>query len=130
MNGFCLCYGAKRFKNDAQPTIYLSSANENIKIRMYNKKRELREASPHKEAELRRWYGHAFRTLQRVEAEIKNVEVRKIVEAMCQKYNNDYFHDERLLGYLLNEKFLRQLLHEAIAKVVYWRCGDTKITFI
>ena len=52
------------------------------------------------------------------------------LEAMCQKYNNDYFHDERLLGYLLNEKFLRQLLHEAIAKVVYWRCGDTKITFI
>lgn len=130
LNGACLCYGFSRLKNEPQPTVYLSSGNENIKLRMYNKKKELRETSPHKEAELRKWYGHSFRTLQRVEAEIKNVEVRKLVETMREKYNSDYAHDDRLLGYLLNEKFLRQLLHEAIAKVVYWRCGNTTITFL
>lgn len=130
LEGACLCYGFSRLKNDSQPTIYLSSANENIKIRMYNKKRELKETSPHKADALKKWYGHNFRILQRVEAEIKNVEARKLVETMREKYNSDYFHDDRLLGYLLNEKFLRQLLHEAVEKVVYWRCGDTKITFI
>ncbi len=130
LNGACLCYGFSRVKNDSQPTVYLSSANEDIKIRMYNKKRELLEASPHKAEAVKKWYGHNFRTLQRVEAEIKNTEVRKIVEVMREKYNGDYVHDDRLLGYLFSERFLRQLLHEAIEKVVYWRCGDTKITFI
>ncbi len=118
----CFRHGFSRVAQDKQPTVYLGPKNGDIKIRIYNKLRELKEASPHKEAELRNWYGKSFRTLQRLEAEVKNVSFRELLSDLGEE------HGDEVLTRLLNRDFQLRMLWRACKKVVYWRRGDEVLT--
>ena len=118
----CFCHGLSRVAKDRQPTVYLGAKNDDIKIRIYNKSRELREASPHKAEELEKWYGKPFRTLQRVEAEVKNVAFRDLLAIIGEE------HGEDVPTLILSRDVQLRLLREACKKVVYWRRGDEVLT--
>lgn len=118
----CFCHGLSRVAKDKQPTIYLSPKKDEIKIRIYNKARELRESSPQKAEELQKWYGKPFRTLQRVEAEIKNEPFRELLATLGEE------HGEDVPTIILNRDFQLRILREACKKVVYWRRGNDVLT--
>ena len=118
----CFCHGLSRVAKDKQPTIYLSPKKDEIKIRIYNKARELRESSPQKAEELQKWYGKPYRTLQRVEAEIKNEPFRELLATLGEE------HGEDVPTLILSRDFQLRILREACKKVVYWRRGNDVLT--
>lgn len=102
------------------PCISVKSKIMVLKIRMYDKDRELKEHSPEKRPVINSWLGFNYDKLYRIEAEITNVSMRELC-AILNNFDIDYFHDDRILSFLFDEKFLFQLLNMALHKVVYWR---------
>lgn len=113
--------GCSRRKIQKIPTLYFGQAKESgIQIRMYDKNRELKEKSPEKRPIINSWLDFDYEKLYRVEADITNVSMRELC-VVLNNFDTDYFHDDRILSFLFNEKFLFLLLSYALNKVVYWR---------
>lgn len=122
--------GCSRNEIHKIPTLYFGQIKDNgIKIRMYDKDRELKEHSPEKRPVINSWLGFNYDKLYRIEAEITNVSMRELC-AILNNFDIDYFHDDRILSFLFDEKFLFQLLNMALHKVVYWRENENVIDLL
>lgn len=118
--------GCSRRKIYQTPTLYFGQAkNVGIRIRMYDKLRELTEHSPEKKETLNAWLGFDYEKLYRIEAEISNVSMRELC-TLLNEFDSDYFHDDRILSQIFSERFLLLLLQMALHKVVYWK-KDNKV---
>lgn len=73
---FNYTYQANCFKLLGQPTIYCKSTG-GLELSIYDKSREIQQATPHKNEYIRRWSGINDRTMYRVELSIKANKIEK-----------------------------------------------------
>ena len=122
--------GCSRKREFKIPTLYFGQAKATgLKVRMYDKSRELKERSIDKKDYLNTWLGFKYDKLFRVEVEISNISMRELCELLGE-YDSEYMHDDRILSQIFDEKFLFLLLHTALHKVVYWKNKEKTVDLL
>ena len=77
---FLVGYGATRRNLIRKPTLYFGNSHKTLKMKIYDKERELKASSPEKEPYTRAWSGILTGRLQRMEVTLNREYVDKITQ--------------------------------------------------
>jgi hypothetical protein len=134
LDGYGEFYSRNRKKMAKLPTLYFSQAKDtDMKMRIYDKARELKENSPYKEAYLKDWHGwDNLDNTYRVEVVLHNSNVRSAVAKLGKECYEEWGEHSNLL-YLLNDfKFRLMLFANSTDGLIYFKDkrNDKKISLI
>lgn len=129
LDGYGEYYSRSRVKLSKLPTLYFSQAKDtDMKMRIYDKAREMNESSPQKAERLKEWLGwDDISTLYRVEAVMHNSNVREFVGRYGERLIGDSGEHCNILNLLGSEEFRLAMLLDSTERMVYFkdkRTGD------
>lgn len=121
-------YTRSRVKMSKLPTLYFSQAKDtDMKMRIYDKAKELNESSPQKIERLRTWLGwEGINTLFRVEVVMHNTNVREFIERYGEKMYSEFGEHSNVLNLLCMSEFRTAMFLDSADRLIYFRDKRTK----
>ena len=128
LDGYGEYYTRSRVKMSKLPTLYFSQAKDtDMKMRVYDKARELDENSPNKAERLKEWLGwDTIDTLYRVEVVMHNTNVREFVERYGERLYPECGEHSNVLNLLGMSDFRLAMFLDSVDRLVYFRNKRTR----
>ena len=128
LDGYGEYYTRSRVKMSKLPTLYLSQAKDtDMKMRVYDKARELNENSPNKAERLKEWLGwDTIDTLYRVEVVMHNTNVREFVERYGERLYPECGEHSNVLNLLGMSDFRLAMFLDSVDRLIYFRNKRTR----
>lgn len=118
-----LVFGCTRKRKEHIPSMYQNhKKGTGLRLKIYNKKRELIESSPEKQKEYYKWIGFSGKSLYRAEMTIKNEYFKEFLAFK----NISLEERESILPVLIDEKFLLELFIHYIDRVIHFTNKKTR----
>ena len=127
LDGYGEYYTCSRVKMSKLPTLYFSQAKDtDMKMRVYDKARELNENSPNKAERLKEWLGwDAIDTLYRVEVVMHNTNVREFVERYGERLYPECGEHSNVLNLLGMSDFRLAMFLDSSDRLIFFRNKKT-----
>lgn len=128
LDGYGEYYTRSRVKMSKLPTLYFSQAKDtDMKMRVYDKARELDENSPNKAERLKEWLGwDTIDTLYRVEVVMHNTNVREFVERYGERLYSECGEHSNVLNLLGMSDFRLAMFLDSVDRLIYFRNKRTR----
>ena len=128
LDGYGEYYTRSRVKMSKLPTLYFSQAKDTgMKMRVYDKARELDENSPNKAERLKEWLGwDTIDTLYRVEVVMHNTNVREFVERYGERLYPECGEHSNVLNLLGMSDFRLAMFLDSVDRLIYFRNKRTR----
>lgn len=128
LDGYGEYYTRSRVKMSKLPTLYFSQAKDtDMKMRVYDKARELDENSPNKAERLKEWLGwDTIDTLYRVEVVMHNTNVREFVERYGERLYPECGEHSNVLNLLGMSDFRLAMFLDSVDRLIYFRSKRTR----
>lgn len=128
LDGYGEYYTRSRIRMSKLPTLYFSQAKEtDMKMRIYDKARELNESSPHKTERLKEWLGWGdVDTLFRIEVVLHNTNVREFVERYGERLYREVGEHSNVLNLLGMSEFRTAMFLDSAERMIYFREKRTR----
>jgi hypothetical protein len=128
LDGYGEYYTRSRVKMSKLPTLYFSQAKDtDMKMRVYDKARELDENSPNKAERLKEWLGwDTIDTLYRVEVVMHNTNVREFVERYGERLYPECGEHSNVLNLLGMSDFRLAMFLDSMDRLIYFRNKKTR----
>ena len=128
LDGYGEYYTRSRVKMSKLPTLYFSQAKDtDMKMRVYDKARELDENSPNKAERLKEWLGwDTIDTLYRVEVVMHNTNVREFVERYGERLYPECGGHSNVLNLLGMSDFRLAMFLDSVDRLIYFRNKRTR----
>ena len=128
LDGYGEYYSRCRVKMSKLPTLYFSQAKEtDMKMRIYDKAKELNESSPQKTERLKTWLGwEDIDTLFRVEVVLHNTNVREFVERYGERLYSEVGEHSNVLNLLGMSEFRTAMFLDSSDRMIYFRDKRTR----
>ena len=128
LDGYGEYYSRCRVKMSKLPTLYFSQAKEtDMKMRIYDKAKELNESSPQKTERLKTWLGWVdIDTLFRVEVVLHNTNVREFVERYGERLYSEAGEHSNVLNLLGMSEFRTAMFLDSANRIIYFRDKRTR----
>ena len=128
LDGYGEYYTRSRVKMSKLPTLYFSQAKDtDMKMRVYDKARELDENSPNKAERLKEWLGwDTVDTLYRVEVVMHNTNVREFVERYGERLYPECGEHSNVLNLLGMSDFRLAMFLDSVDRLIYFRNKRTR----
>lgn len=128
LDGYGEYYSRSRVKLSKLPTLYFSQAKvTDMKMRIYDKAKELNESSPHKTQRLKTWLGwENIDTLFRIEVVLHNTNVREFVERYGECMYREGGEHSNVLNLLGMSEFRLAMFLDSADRLIYFRDKRTK----
>ena len=128
LDGYGEYYTRSRVKMSKLPTLYFSQAKDtDMKMRVYDKARELDENSPNKAERLKEWLGwDTIDTLYRVEVVMHNTNVREFVERYGERLYPECGEHSNVLNLLGMSDFRLAMFLDSVDRLIYFRNKKTR----
>ena len=123
LDGYGEYYTRSRVKMSKLPTLYFSQAKDtDMKMRVYDKARELNENSPNKAERLKEWLGwDTIDKLYRVEVVLHNTNVREFVERYGERLYSECGEHSNVLNLLGMSDFRLAMFLDSVDRLIYFR---------
>ncbi|MBO5887609.1 MAG: hypothetical protein J6Q60_06290 [Bacteroidaceae bacterium] len=127
LDGYGEYYTRTRIKLSKLPTLYFSQAKKSdMKMRIYNKAKEIEESSPQKEEQVKEWLGwEDISKLYRVEVVLHNANIREFVERAEKQLLEEWGVHANILNLLCVPDFRLAMFLDSIDRLVYFRNKKT-----
>ena len=128
LDGYGEYYTRSRVKMSKLPTLYFSQAKDtDMKMRVYDKARELNENSPNKAERLKEWLGRdTIDKLYRVEVVLHNTNVREFVERYGERLYSECGEHSNVLNLLGMSDFRLAMFLDSVDRLIYFRNKKTR----
>lgn len=128
LNGYGEYYSRSRIRLSKLPTLYFSQAKDtDMKMRIYDKIRELSECSPQKFKYLKEWFGmDEINKLYRIEIVLHNTNVREFMERYG-KILYDCGEHSNVLNLLGMSDFRLAMFLDSADRLIYFRNKKSRI---
>ena len=128
LDGYGEYYSRSRVKLSKLPTLYFSQAKDtDMKMRIYDKARELNESSPQKTERLKEWLGwEDIDTLFRVEVVLHNTNVREFIERYGERLYSEVGEHSNVLNLLGMSEFRTAMFLDSSDRLIYFREKKTR----
>ena len=128
LGGYGEYFTRSRIKMSKLPTLYFSQAKDtDMKMRIYDKKRELKESSPHKTERLKEWLGWKdIDTLFRIEVVLHNTNVREFVARYGERLYRESGEHSNVLNLLGFFEFRLAMFLDSTDRMIYFRDKRTR----
>ena len=128
LDGYGEYYTRSRVKMSKLPTLYFSQAKDtDMKMRVYDKARELNESSPNKAERLKEWLGwETIDTLYRVEVVLHNTNVREFIERYGESLYRECGEHSNVLNLLGMSDFRLAMFLDSSDRLIYFRNKKTR----
>ena len=128
MDGYGEYYTRSRIKMSKLPTLYFSQAKvTDMKMRVYDKARELNESSPQKTERLKTWLGwEDMSNVYRVEVVLHNTNVREFVERYGERLYGQSGEHSNVLNLLGLSEFRIAMFLDSADRMIYFRNKRTR----
>ena len=128
LDGYGEYYTRSRVKMSKLPTLYFSQAKDtDMKMRVYDKARELNENSPNKAERLKEWLGwDTIDKLYRVEVVLHNTNVREFVERYGERLYRECGEHSNVLNLLGMPDFRLAMFLDSVDRLIYFRNKRTR----
>ncbi len=128
LDGYGEYYSRNRIKMSKLPTLYFSQAKDtDMKMKIYDKARELNESSPNKSARLKEWLGwEDTSNLYRVEVTLHNTNVREFVERYGEQMYRESGEHANVLNLLGMSEFRLAMFLDSSDRLIYFRNKHTR----
>lgn len=128
LDGYGEYYTRSRVKMSELPTLYFSQAKDtDMKMRVYDKARELNENSPNKSERLKEWLGwDTIDKLYRVEVVLHNTNVREFVERYGERLYSECGEHSNVLNLLGMSDFRLAMFLDSVDRLIYFRNKRTR----
>ena len=128
LDGYGEYYSRSRIKLSKLPTLYFSQAKEtDMKMRIYDKARELNENSPKKTEYLKEWLGwNVMNKVYRVEVVLHNTNVREFVERYGERLYKESGEHSNVLNLLGLSEFRLAMFLDSTDRMIYFRDKRTR----
>ena len=128
LDGYGEYYTRSRVKMSKLPTLYFSQAKDtDMKMRVYDKARELDENSPNKAERLKEWLGwDTIDKLYRVEVVLHNTNVREFVERYGERLYSECGEHSNVLNLLGMSDFRLAMFLDSVDRLIYFRNKKTR----
>ena len=128
LDGYGEYYTRSRVKMSKLPTLYFSQAKDtDMKMRVYDKARELNENSPNKAERLKEWLGwDIIDKLYRVEVVLHNTNVREFVERYGERLYSECGEHSNVLNLLGMSDFRLAMFLDSVDRLIYFRNKRTR----
>lgn len=128
LDGYGEYYTRSRVKMSKLPTLYFSQAKDtDMKMRVYDKARELNENSPNKAERLKEWLGwDTIDKLYRVEVVLHNTNVREFVERYGERLYSECGEHSNVLNLLGMSDFRLAMFLDSVDRLIYFRNKRTR----
>lgn len=128
MDGYGEYYTRSRIKMSKLPTLYFSQAKvTDMKMRVYDKARELNESSPQKTERLKEWLGwEDMSNVYRVEVVLHNTNVREFVERYGGRLYGQSGEHSNVLNLLCLSEFRIAMFLDSADRMIYFRNKRTR----
>lgn len=123
LDGYGEYYSRSRVKMSKLPTLYFSQAKDtDMKMRIYDKARELNESSPQKAERLKDWLGwEDMSNVYRVEVVLHNTNVREFVERYGERLYRESGEHSNVLNLLGMSEFRLAMFLDSADRLIYFR---------
>lgn len=127
LDGYGEYYKRSRQKLSKLPTLYFSQAKDtDMKMRAYDKAKELKEHSPHKMERLKEWLGwENMDKLYRVEVVMHNTNVREFCERYGELLFYEYGEHANILSLLGRLDCRLAMFFDSTNRMIYFRDKTT-----
>ena len=127
LDGYGEYYTRNRVKMSKLPTLYFSQAKDtDMKMRVYDKARELNENSPNKAERLKEWLGwNTVDILYRLEVVMHNTNVREFVERYGERFP-EWGEHSNVLNLLGMSDFRLAMFLDSMDRLIYFRNKKTR----
>lgn len=128
LDGYGEYYTRSRVKMSKLPTLYFSQAKDtDMKMRVYDKARELNENSPNKAERLKEWLGwDTIDKLYRVEVVLHNTNVREFVDRYGERLYSECGEHSNVLNLLGMSDFRLAMFLDSVDRLIYFRNKRTR----
>ena len=128
LDGYGEYYTRSRVKMSKLPTLYFSQSKDtDMKMRVYDKARELNENSPNKAERLKEWLGwDTIDKLYRVEVVLHNTNVREFVERYGERLYSECGEHSNVLNLLGMSDFRLAMFLDSVDRLIYFRNKKTR----
>ena len=128
LDGYGEYYTRSRVKMSKLPILYFSQAKDtDMKMRVYDKARELNENSPNKSERLKEWLGwDTIDKLYRVEVVLHNTNVREFVERYGERLYSECGEHSNVLNLLGMSDFRLAMFLDSVDRLIYFRNKRTR----
>ena len=128
LDGYGEYYTRSRVKMSKLPTLYFSQVKDtDMKMRVYDKARELNENSPNKAERLKEWLGwDTIDKLYRVEVVLHNTNVREFVERYGERLYSECGEHSNVLNLLGMSDFRLAMFLDSVDRLIYFRNKRTR----
>ena len=128
LDGYGEYYSRSRMKLSKLPTLYFSQAKDtDMKMRIYDKARELNESSPQKAERLKDWLGwEDMSNVYRVEVVLHNTNVREFVERYGERLYRESGEHSNVLNLLGMSEFRLAMFLDSTDRMIYFRDKRTR----
>lgn len=128
LDGYGEYYSRSRIKLSKSPTLYFSQAKESdMKMRIYDKSRELNESSPQKVERFKEWLGWKnISNIYRVEVVLHNSNVREFMVRYGERLYNDFGEHDNILNLLGMEEFRLAIFLDSADRLIYFKHKKTR----
>ena len=130
LEGYGEYYSRNRIKRSKTPTLYFSHAKStDMKMKIYNKAKELEENSPQKSERVKDWLGwDNINDLYRIEVVLHNTNVRDFMPR-CKNALVEWSEHENILNLLCIPDFRLLMFLDSIDRLIYFRDKKTNEKF-
>lgn len=127
LDGYGEYYSRSRTKLSKLPTLYFSQAKDtDMKMRIYDKAKELNESSPHKIEHIKEWLGwDDISKLYRVEVVLHNTNVREFCDRFGELLYNEYGEHQNVLSLLGLLNFRLAMFLDSTDRMIFFRNKQT-----
>ena len=128
LDGYGEYYSRSRVKLSKLPTLYFSQAKDtDMKMRIYDKARELNESSPQKTERLKTWLGwEDMSNVYRVEVTLHNTNVRDFMERFGERLYRESGEHSNVLNLLGMSDFRLAMFLDSMDRLIYFRNKKTR----
>lgn len=128
LDGYGEYYSRSRLKLSKLPTLYFSQAKEtDMKMRIYDKARELNESIPQKTERLKTWLGwEDMSNVYRVEVTLHNTNVRDFMERFGELMYRESGEHSNVLNLLGMSDFRLAIFLDSVDRLIYFRNKRTR----
>ena len=131
LEGYGEYYPRNRIKLSKTPTLYFSHAKStDMKMRVYDKGKELEENSPQKSEQVKDWLGwDDVNKLYRIEVVLHNTNVREFVHRCGEQIQEEWGEHANILNLLCLPEFRLAMFLDSIDRLAYFRDKKTHKKF-
>ena len=128
LSGYGEYFTRKRSKLSAIPTLYFSQKKDtDMKMRIYDKAKELEENSPQKAEQLKEWLGwDDISHLCRVEVVLHNTNVREFFERCWEQIPDEWRDYDNVLYLLCLPEFRLAMFLDSADRLIYFKHRRTQ----